>query len=97
MVLTISIFVISYFRNPKYARQGTDLMSEYLPNSPDPILLAFDRHERLLVDAAQRRFLYGGTQPPVRPSRRWWGRFCCRTGDLLIGLGMRLKAAAATV
>lgn len=64
------------------------------PHLPQHLLLAQDRHQRLLEEAQRHRMSSAAGESPVgRPVR--WQRLRVQVGDLLINAGHRLKADAS--
>ena len=63
------------------------------PHLPQHLLLAQDRHQRLLEEAQRHRMTSSvGTPPAQRPT--YWRQLRLQVGDLLINAGQRLKADA---
>lgn len=64
------------------------------PHLPQHLLLAQDRHQRLLEEAQRYRMSLAAREVPVeRPAR--WRQLRVQVGDLLINAGQKLKANAS--
>ena len=64
------------------------------PHLPQHLLLAKDRHQRLLDEAQRHRMCSAASETPVkRPAR--WRQLRIQVGNLLINAGQRIKADAS--